>query len=166
MIRKTLGIVCLTFSAVLITPLSYAAFPVQPYSISQNGANNIITANQLPVTDIVATKKIQQQDTGVKRKKGKKQQVAAVLAFFLGWTGLHRFYLGYQATGIVQAFTLPVLLISLLILTGTAAGIAFFVGFTLLFFSIVLGLWELIDFFRITGNDLKPKDGEYTDSWQ
>ncbi len=166
MIRKTPGIACLIFLAVFITPVSYAAFPVQQYNISPSGANNIITASQVPVTGIVVTPGIQQQDSGTKRKKGKKQEVAALLAFFLGWTGLHRFYLGYPTTGAVQAFTLPVLLVSLLILSGTATGIAFFLGFTLLFFSIVLGLWELIDFFRIAGNDLKPKDSEYINEWQ
>jgi TM2 domain-containing membrane protein YozV len=63
---------------------------------------------------------------------GKSQLTAALLAFFLGWLGIHRFYLGYTWQGIVQLLTLG--------------------GF---------GIWALIDFIRILTGDLKPKDGEY-----
>ena len=31
-----------------------------------------------------------------------KKLVAAVLAILLGWLGLHKFYLGYMAAGIIQ----------------------------------------------------------------
>jgi TM2 domain-containing membrane protein YozV len=32
----------------------------------------------------------------------KSKQTAAILAFVLGWAGVHRFYLGYVTLGIVQ----------------------------------------------------------------
>jgi len=62
----------------------------------------------------------------------KNQTVAAILAFFLGGIGIHRFYLGYTWQGIVQIFTLG-----------------------------GLGIWALIDFIRICIGDLEPKDGSY-----
>lgn len=63
---------------------------------------------------------------------GSNQVIAAVLAFFLGGLGIHRFYLGYTWQGIVQ------------LLTGG--------GFL---------IWALIDFIRICMGKLEPKDGSY-----
>ncbi|MCC2546882.1 TM2 domain-containing protein [Hymenobacter sp. BT175] len=65
--------------------------------------------------------------------EGKSQIVAAVLAFLVGWLGVHRFYLGYTGIGIVQILT--------------------FGGF--------FGIWPLIDLVRICMGSLKPKGGDY-----
>lgn len=54
--------------------------------------------------------------------------IAAILCFFLGGLGIHRFYLGYTSIGIIQ------------LLTGGGCGI-----------------WALIDFIRILTGDLKHK---------
>jgi TM2 domain-containing membrane protein YozV len=63
---------------------------------------------------------------------GKAQTTAALLAFFLGGLGIHRFYLGYTWQGVVQLLT--------------------FGG---------LGIWAIIDFVRILTGSLQPKDGSY-----
>jgi TM2 domain-containing membrane protein YozV len=63
---------------------------------------------------------------------GKSQMTAAMLSFFLGSLGVHRFYLGYTWQGIVQVVTLG-----------------------------GLGVWSTIDFIRILTGSLQPKDGEY-----
>ncbi|PSR57254.1 TM2 domain-containing protein [Adhaeribacter arboris] len=65
---------------------------------------------------------------------GKSQLVAAVLAFVVGYVGIHRFYLGYTGIGIAQVLTLG-----------------------------GCGIWALIDLIRILMGDLKPKDGDYTE---
>ncbi|QMU31467.1 TM2 domain-containing protein [Adhaeribacter radiodurans] len=65
---------------------------------------------------------------------GKSQLVAAVLAFVVGYIGIHRFYLGYTGIGIAQILTLG-----------------------------GCGIWALIDLIRILMGDLKPKDGDYTE---
>lgn len=62
----------------------------------------------------------------------KNKLVATLLCFFLGTLGIHRFYLGYTGIGVVQ------------LLTGG-----------------LLGIWTLIDLFRIIIGDLKPKNGTY-----
>ena len=36
----------------------------------------------------------------------KKMVVAALLCFFIGWLGVHRFYVGKVGTGILMIFTL------------------------------------------------------------
>lgn len=62
---------------------------------------------------------------------GLSQLVAALLCFFFGALGVHRFYLGYTVIGIIQ------------LLTGGCCGI-----------------WALVDFIRILTGDLKPANYE------
>jgi len=60
----------------------------------------------------------------------KSKNTAAILCFFLGSLGIHRFYLGYKLFGFIQLFTL--------------GGV---------------GIWALIDFIRILTGSLKDYDG-------
>jgi len=60
----------------------------------------------------------------------KSKIVAALLCFFLGGLGIHRFYLGYTLIGIIQLLT--------------------FGG---------CGIWALIDFILILVGSLKDSDG-------
>lgn len=69
---------------------------------------------------------------------GDDQLVAAILAFFLGFLGIHRFYLGYTGIGVIQ-----------LILSLTVIG---------LFITLP---WALVDFIFIVLNKLLPKNGYY-----
>lgn len=73
--------------------------------------------------------------------EGKSQLVAALLCFFLGGFGVHRFYLGYTGRGILY---IGLALTSFLIIPG-----------------IALLVLVLIDFVRILTGSLKPKGGEY-----
>jgi len=57
------------------------------------------------------------------------------LCVLVGVIGIHRFYLGYTMEGVLQ------------LLTGGGCGI-----------------WTLIDLIRIITGDLKPKDGDYTET--
>ncbi len=66
---------------------------------------------------------------------GKSQLVALILVIFVGAIGIHRFYLGYTAIGIIQ------------LLTGGGCGI-----------------WALIDLIRIATGDLQPKNGSYSET--
>ena len=67
--------------------------------------------------------------------EGKSQLIALILCIFVGLLGIHRFYLGYTMEGVVQLLT--------------AGG---------------CGIWSLIDLVRIITGDLKPKDGDYTET--
>ena len=64
--------------------------------------------------------------------------LAYLLWFFLGWFGLHRFYLGRVGSGFLMLILLGISWITHFILIG-------FVGFA------VLGLWWLIDAVLIPG---------------
>ncbi|HRG67916.1 MAG TPA: TM2 domain-containing protein [Saprospiraceae bacterium] len=66
---------------------------------------------------------------------GKSQLIALLLCVFVGGLGIHRFYLGYTTIGIIQLLT--------------AGG---------------CGIWALIDLIRIITGDLKPKNGNYTET--
>lgn len=67
--------------------------------------------------------------------EGKSQMIALILCIFVGVLGIHRFYLGYTMEGVLQ------------LLTGGGCGV-----------------WALIDLVRIITGDLKPKDGDYTET--
>lgn len=69
-------------------------------------------------------------------ESGKSQIVAVILCFFLGGLGIHRFYLGYTGIGILMLLT---------------------VG--------LFGILWLIDFILILTGSLKPRKGEYNDSF-
>ena len=58
---------------------------------------------------------------------------ALLLAIFLGWLGIHRFYLGYVGVGIIQLLTMG--------------------GFL---------VWWIIDIINLSRGTLKPKKGDYS----
>jgi len=62
--------------------------------------------------------------------------VAAVLAFFLGYLGIHRFYVGKIGTGVLMIVT---------------------VG--------GLGIWQLIDFIMILVGSFKDKEERVVATW-
>ena len=76
----------------------------------------------------------------------KSKTAAALLAFFLGQLGIHRFYVGKVGTGIVML---------LLTIIGYAT-IAFVVGF---FVLAAVGIWILVDFIMILMGKFKDKKG-------
>lgn len=66
---------------------------------------------------------------------GKSQLAALLFCIFLGCIGVHRFYLGYIGIGILQIITLG-----------------------------GCGIWALIDLILIITGELKPKNGDYTET--
>lgn len=81
------------------------------------------------------TKVLKQKKSMADPTNGYSQIIALVLCILLGYIGIHRFYLGYNMEGV------------LMILTGGGCGI-----------------WWIIDLIRIVTGDLKPKNGDYTET--
>lgn len=76
----------------------------------------------------------------------KSKVVAVLLSFFLGIFGIHRFYLGRMASGAVM------LVMSLV--GWFTTGLVFGIGLL-----AIVGVWDLIDFFRILFNSLGDAEG-------
>lgn len=74
--------------------------------------------------------------SATKKYDEKSQIIALILCIAVGVIGIHRFYLGYYGIGILQVFTLG-----------------------------GCGIWTLIDLILIITGDLKPKDGEYDETF-
>lgn len=95
------------------------------------------TGQKLNFKETLVLKKAQKQIK--KSMKGdasnpKSQIIALVLVIFVGYIGIHRFYLGYTTIGILQIITLG-----------------------------GCGIWTLIDLIRIITGDLGPADGSSYD---
>lgn len=130
----------------LASSSTFAAFPVKDNktvttSTQSNQGDSKLTTVNSSTSDINAAEDLSVSTTtkAVSNAEGKDANskswvIAVVLCFFLGYLGVHRFYLGYTGAGVLQ------------LLTGG--------GF---------GIWWLIDFIRILVKDLKPKRGSYKD---
>lgn len=66
----------------------------------------------------------------------KSRTVASVLCFFLGWLGIHRFYVGKTGTGILMIITLG-----------------------------GLGVWQLIDLIMLLCGVFKDKQNQVVKTW-
>ena len=99
----------------------------------------------------------------------KSKVVAALLAFFLGETGAHSFYLGYKKRGVIQAGGLAALI------AGYACSAAAVLNDSMAIYVVSLGfllcgaavcIWAFVDFIRIVSGSLEPADGTiYTEDW-
>jgi len=92
----------------------------------------------------------------------KSRMVAALLAFFVGTTGAHRYYLGYKKEGIVQTcgcvgFILGYGMIVPAIMAELPELLVFAGAFLL--FAAGTGIWAFVDFIRVLTYGLKPADG-------
>jgi TM2 domain-containing membrane protein YozV len=113
---------------------------------------------------------------GPKEDIANEQLVAALLCFFLGFTGAHRFYLDYPNQGLIQlGITLIAILLVLVPLivaftTWTIAPLEILNWSAPLAFYSLLGLyvWLTVDFVRIITGELRKKKSttQHTPEWQ
>ena len=59
---------------------------------------------QAPI-NIVVQNSVGAQGAGLARIANRKKSIALLACFFFGWLGIHRFYLGQTAMGLVYLFT-------------------------------------------------------------
>jgi TM2 domain-containing membrane protein YozV len=129
-------------------PVAETQVATQPVVAKSAVRSNATTATATQTRELSGKEKIalraaekiakrQAKDLSPEKTSGSRSQlVAALLCFFLGGLGIHRFYLGYSTIGIIQLLT--------------AGG---------------CGIWVLIDFIRILVGDLGPKGGAYDDTF-
>lgn len=92
----------------------------------------IPTANQVILSKRANKRIAKKMKNAKKTSSGKSILAATLFCFFLGYLGIHRFYMGYTGIGIIQLLTL---------------------GF--------LGIWPLIDLILLLVGDLEPKYGPF-----
>ena len=102
--------------------------------------------------------------------KPKSRLVAAILAFMLGATGAHRYYLGYIRSGLVQSCGgIAILVGYALYIVGmiTEEIVPLLAAIVLLLMGSGVGIWSFVDFIRILTESLMPASGlPYSDSSQ
>ncbi len=129
-------ILFLSFALLSAINMGHASFPVQKKEVPA-----VTQSTDIQQTgNTTSVKPAQAQDmadayVSPAASSGKSQLVALILVIFVGGIGIHRFYLGYTGIGIIQLLTLG-----------------------------GCGIWALIDLIRIATGDLKPKDGEYSET--
>ena len=165
---KQLSRITIALLAIIITYNIYAAYPVNrqnttkvatsPFSISS--MKEVSKASTL--TTHLSKNELKKQ-TSLNKKSGyggKKKMAAIFLAFFLGWLGVHSFYMGQTTKGLIQ-------------LGGTALGIVLFItgvassaddtiaATALIGYLLIVGvsIWALVDFIRILTGNLAPEEG-------
>jgi len=163
MFKKIVLAIAIATLSISCPTVSYAAFPIQKEHITTNNGAESVLQNEQMIINRIADIKREPDTEKTTQKKGKRRGVAALLAFFFGAMGLHRFYLGYTTLGIMQAFTLPLLLVLFITMLNatTVSTVGFFLILLLVAVIVVFGFWEISDFIRILVNDLKPSTGDY-----
>lgn len=82
--------------------------------------------------------------------------VGAILAFFLGGFGIHRYYLGYKKQGIMQSCSILGLIAGSVCMYDEGV---FALAIPCFIYSAAMGIWALVDFVRILTGSLLPVDG-------
>lgn len=102
------------------------------------------------------------QSRYIPTESSKSRLVAALLAFFLGEFGAHRFYVGKKASGFFQLILGLSFLIALICaaLDGLELAFVFFVV------GVAWSLWLIIDFITILCGSFKDKDGLPLTDWE
>ena len=123
---------------------------------------------------LIKHRKIEKTQTEFMRGDGevtvgnKSKVVAALLAFLLGTTGAHRYYLGYKKQGIIQScglvsFILGWAIYAPAMVSENIASLLFALIF--LIYGGITSIWAFVDFIRILTGGLKPEDGsDYTEN--
>ena len=83
----------------------------------------------------------------------KSRIAVTLLAFFLGWLGIHRFYLGKIGTAVVM-----------LILGGVGWATSWIFGIGLLLL-IPVCIWAFIDFIFAVSGHMRDTDGKLIEKW-
>jgi TM2 domain-containing membrane protein YozV len=149
-------------TASLAAPLSPISGAVAPTDVVNNPVVLAVKATQTAAPAKLIEKKavdhkvmVKATTQVLKQKKamadpgdGKSQIIALILFVLFGAIGIHRFYLGHTKSGLLMlllSFTLILPVINI-------------------FTGLGLFIWWVLDLIKLVTGDLKPADGEYTET--
>jgi len=95
-----------------------------------------------------STKVLKQKKAMVDTGQGKSQIIALILFVLFGYLGIHRFYLGHLSSGLLMLLLCCTLILPIINL----------------FTGIALLVWWVLDLIKLVTGDLKPANGEYTET--
>ncbi len=154
--------------ALLVAATNYtnAAFPKDKQATQ---TTSVSTSTVTTTVEPVATKKVVKAELkkALKNNAGSKSKiVAALLAFFLGWLGIHSFYMGNKKKGLIQlglgagGFILMIVGLASAV-TSASTGTVSIPILAVIGYIMILGvsIWALVDFIRILTGGLAPEEG-------
>jgi|GEM_PF-948944 len=151
---------------------SFAAFPMKPVAVVAEDTATAVAAGTVVQADAtrVATQTHRSffsrlfalpDEGGGERHYSLGLAVNLCILGILGIFGFHRLYMGYTWQGLVQFAGSLALLGAALIFISVGWWALPASYFILGGFGAVMGLWQLIDFFRLISADLQPKRGRF-----
>ena len=118
---------------------------------TQNARPGVIIEKKSVDTKVMvktSTKLLKQKKSMVDPGQGKSQIIALILFVLFGYLGIHRFYLGHRRSGLLMLLLCCTLILPIINL----------------FTGIALLVWWVLDLIKLVTGDLKPVDGEYTET--
>ena len=132
--------------------------PVSNTNVSSTSETQIVSYTPVYTPPIPSMPK---KTKYVPTESSKSRLVAALLAFFFGDLGVHRFYVGRVFSGFIQmllGLSFIISLIMFLMIELELAVLTFLLG-------IIWGFWVFIDFILILCGTFKDKDGLPITDW-
>ena len=131
--------------AIINNPIALAT------KVTQNARPGVTIEKKSVDTKVMvktSTKVLKQKKAMVDPGQGKSQIIALILFVLFGCLGIHRFYLGHLSSGLLMLLLCCTLILPI---------INIFTGLALL-------VWWVLDLIKLVTGDLKPADGEYTET--
>lgn len=163
----------LVLTLILFITGSLAASPlIVPSFKKENNTSKAVVAPSLKKTVKNAKSKSEvkkeikefKKDVAKEKKSGGKSKIAAaLLAFFLGGFGVHRFYMGQKKQGFMQlgGTLIGIALIVIGLLSAVDTESVSIPVLAIVGYLLVLGvsIWAFVDFIRILTGGLEPEEG-------
>lgn len=142
-----------------LSPISGAVTPASvlnnPVALTAKATQNVAPAKLIEKKAVDHKVMVKATTQVLKQKKamadpgdGKSQVIALILFVLFGPIGIHRFYLGHRRSGLLMLLLCCTLILPVINL----------------FTGLVLLVWWVLDLIKLVTGDLKPVDGEYTET--
>lgn len=149
---------------ILILVIQRPSFLLAAFPVERNEVMISWVKQETPRNKIIEGS---ESKSALKQVKSKRHLVAFAFCLFLGFIGIHDYYLGYDERGDIKlaALSLSYLLfivglVGLLAMQSLSIGFIIFLGIA--YFGLIsLEIWWFVDIVRVLFKWYKPKNGSY-----